>query len=255
VTLFRPCIDLHAGRVKQIVGATLEAGGGPPKTHFETDLPPAHFAGLYRRDGLTGGHVIQLGPGNRDAALEALRAFPGGLAAGGGITPENAVEYLDAGASHVIVTSFLFSGGRFDAERLRAMVRVVGRQRLVLDLSCRAAGGEWIVACDRWRTLTDLHVDVETLNRLACDCDGFLVHAVDAEGRQEGIAEPLVEQLGRWGGGRITYAGGVRRLEDLQRVADLSAGRVDVTVGSALDLFGGAGVRYTDCVAFNRRTA
>jgi phosphoribosylformimino-5-aminoimidazole carboxamide ribotide isomerase len=253
VTLFRPCIDLHAGRVKQIVGATLEAGNGPPQTHFATDLPAAHFASLYRRDGLFGGHVIQLGPGNREAALAALRAFPGGLAVGGGVTSSNAADYLDAGASHVIVTSFLFPEGRFSAERLRELSRAVGRTRLVLDLSCRACDGDWIVTADRWRTWTDLRVDADCLGRLSASCDKFLVHAVDAEGRQEGIAESLVEQLGQWGGSPITYAGGVRSLEDLHRVAALSSGRVDVTVGSALDLFGGHGVRYADCVAFNRR--
>jgi phosphoribosylformimino-5-aminoimidazole carboxamide ribotide isomerase len=253
MTRFRPCIDLHDGRVKQIVGATL--AGGEPRTHFESDRPAAWFAERYRRDRLAGGHVIQLGPGNREAALAALRAFPGGLQAGGGVTPENASDYLDAGASHVIVTSYVLPGGRFSGERLAEMERAVGRARLVLDLSCREREGAWVVCSDGWRTVTDLLVDPATLDRLARHCAEFLVHAVDVEGLQAGICEPLVERLGRWGRCPITYAGGIRSLDDLCRVEALSEGRVDATVGSALDLFGGTGVRYEDCVAFNRRPA
>ncbi|HYF37091.1 MAG TPA: phosphoribosylformimino-5-aminoimidazole carboxamide ribotide isomerase, partial [Prosthecobacter sp.] len=219
-----------------------------------SDRDASWYADLYRRDELPGGHVIMLGPRNEAAARSALAAFPGGLHVGGGIHPGNAAEYLEAGASHVIVTSFLFEkDGRFSETNLQKMIAAAGRERLVIDLSCKAVAGGWTVAMNRWQTLTDLHVTAETLAHLAGQCAEFLIHAVDVEGKCEGIDEPLVAFLGKHSPIPCTYAGGIHRIEDLLRIDELSAGRVDGTVGSALDLFGGHGVRYDECVAFNRR--
>jgi phosphoribosylformimino-5-aminoimidazole carboxamide ribotide isomerase len=250
--MFRPCIDLRGGKVVQIVGGTLTDSGLGTRTNFESDRPASWFASLYRRDGLKGGHVIQLGPGNDTAARDALGAYPGGMQVGGGVTADNAVEWLDAGASHVIVTSWVFREGRLDEERLARLVRVVGRERIVLDLSCRRRDGDYLVATDRWQRLTELKIDAPLLQRLSESCAEFLVHAVDVEGLCKGIDRELVERLAADSRLPTTYAGGARRLEDLEEVTRLSGGRVDLTIGSALDLFGGSGVRYEDCVAFNR---
>lgn len=253
--MFRPCIDLHEGRVKQIVGSTLSDSGAGLRTNFVADRPAAWFAALYRRDGLRGGHVICLGPDNEAAAREALAAYPGGLQLGGGVTADNARAWLEAGASHVIVTSWVFREGQLDWERLRALQRAVGRERLVLDLSCRRREGRYWVMTDRWQRFTELALSRETLEDLAGHCAEFLIHAVEVEGLGQGIDEELVTRLGQWAPCPITYAGGARSLADLERVTELGRGRVDLTIGSALDLFGGQGVRYADCVAFNRRLA
>ena len=256
MTRFRPCIDLHEGKVKQIVGSTLRDDGPGPRVNFVSDRDPAWFAELYRRDGLTGGHVILLGRGNEAAAKAALAAWPGGLQVGGGIRPDNAADYLEAGASHVIVTSHLFeSDGRFSEERLEALVRAAGRERLVIDLSCKATASGWTVAMNRWQTLTDLDVTPASLSHLAGSCAEFLIHAVDVEGKCEGMAEALVRYLAEHSPVPATNAGGIRHLDDLRRLDELSAGRLDGTIGSALDLFGGSGARYEDCVTFNRRHA
>ena len=253
MTKFRPCIDLHGGVVKQIVGSSLK-DDSQPNENFVSSHGAAFYADMYRRDGLTGGHVIMLGPGNELAAKAALLAWPGGLHLGGGIRPDNAAAYIDAGASHVIVTSYIFDeAGRFRPEKLQALVDVVGVDRLVLDLSCKRTVDGWVVAMNRWQTLTDLPVTHEWLNRLSTACGEFLIHAVDVEGKCEGIDEDLVRHLALWGGAPMTYAGGARSLADLHRVQEISSGRVDVTIGSALDIFGGQGVTYADCVAFNRR--
>lgn len=256
MTRFRPCIDLHEGRVKQIVGSSLSDAGAGLKTNFVSDRDAASFAAMYREDELKGGHVIMLGAGNELAARSALSAFPGGLHIGGGVRPENAAAWLEAGASHVIVTSWLFDQqGRFQEKNLDALVAQAGKDRLVIDLSCKATPGGWTVAMNRWQTLTDLVVDRAALDHLASHCAEFLIHAVDVEGKCEGIDEPLVSFLGQWGKLPVTYAGGARSLDDLRRVDALSQGRVDVTIGSALDIFGGSGVKYRDCVEFNRRAA
>ena len=247
---FRPCIDLRGGRVVQIVGSSLR-DDGIPVTNFETEHSPALFARRYREDRLPGGHVIALGPGNREAALEALQAFPGGLQMGGGITPDTALEYLDAGASHVIVTSYIFQEGQLDQERLAALVDVVGRQRLVLDLSCRKRGDDYWVVVDRWQRFTEVPVTEETLARLAESCAEFLVHGVDVEGKRLGIDATLVELLGEWSPIPITYAGGARTLADLELVKTCGRGRVDLSIGSALDLFGGD-LSYEAVVAWQR---
>ncbi|MBM3836717.1 MAG: phosphoribosylformimino-5-aminoimidazole carboxamide ribotide isomerase [Verrucomicrobia bacterium] len=251
--MFRPCIDLHEGKVKQIVGGTL--GGDPSnlRTNFVADRPSAWFAQLYKKDGLQGGHVIMLGPGNDAAAREALAAYPGGLQIGGGITIDNARQYLDAGASHAIVTSWVFRGGKLDQERLNALVAAVGKSRLVLDLSCRRRGEDYFVVTDRWQKFTELTISKQTLERLAGACAEFLIHAVDVEGLCQGIDASLVERLGQWSPIPTTYAGGARSLADLEQVTRLGRDRIDLTIGSALDIFGGTGIRYADAVAFNHR--
>jgi len=252
--MFRPCIDLRNGKVVQIVGGTLTDSGAGTRTNFESERPAGWFARRYREDGLTGGHVISLGPGNEVAAREALGEYPGGLQFGGGVTSENARGWLDAGASHVIVTSWVFREGRLDEHRLRELVALVGRDRLVLDLSCRRRGDDYFVVTDRWQNFTQLAVTAETLNRLSEACAEFLVHAVDVEGLCRGIDTELVIRLAEATPLPTTYAGGASSLADLDWVTQKSQGRIDLTIGSALDLFGGKGVRYADCVAFNRRS-
>jgi phosphoribosylformimino-5-aminoimidazole carboxamide ribotide isomerase len=254
MTRFRPCIDLHQGKVKQIVGGSLRDDGAGPVENFVSNKPPAWFAETFRNDRLTGGHVIKLGPGNDEAAREALAAWPGGLQIGGGITADNAREWLDAGASHVIVTSALFDAeGKFLAETLDQLVKTIGADRLVIDLSCRRMASGWTVAMNRWQTLTDLDVTHATLDRLAPFCAEFLIHAADVEGLCRGIDAELVSLLGNWGKIPVTYAGGAATMDDMLLVESAGQGRVDVTVGSALDLFGGKGVRYDELVAWNRR--
>ena len=254
MTRFRPCIDLHEGKVKQIVGGTLRDDGAGPQENFVSDKAPAWFAETFRADGLTGGHVIKLGAGNDEAARQALAAWPGGMQVGGGISAPNAREWLDAGASHVIVTSALFDNdGRFLTETIGALVKAVGADRLVIDLSCRRMARGWTVAMNRWQTLTELDVTHATLDRLAPFCAEFLIHAADVEGLCRGIDAELVELLGSWGKLPLTYAGGAATMEDVRLVERSGQGRVDVTVGSALDLFGGTGVSYRELVEWNRR--
>lgn len=251
---FRPCIDLHEGRVKQIVGGTLRDDGPGPVENFTADQDAAWFAGKFRDDGLTGGHVIQLGPGNEAAARQALAAWPGGMQIGGGIHAGNAAAWIEAGASHVIVTSWLFEDGlKFSPSRLRELESVTGADRIVIDLSCRKVPGGWAVATNRWQTITDLLVSPAVLDDLAAHCDEFLIHAADVEGLCGGIDRELVEMLGQWGRKPLTYAGGVASMVDLEWIDAHSSGRIDVTVGSALDLFGGKLLRYSDLVAWNRR--
>jgi phosphoribosylformimino-5-aminoimidazole carboxamide ribotide isomerase len=251
--MFRPCIDLHEGKVKQIVGGTLEAGPGKLKTNFVSERSAAWYAELYKRDGLKGGHVVMLGPGNETAARAALEAYPGGLQVGGGINMENARPWLEAGASHVIVTSWIFQNKKLDRERLRTLVSAIGKDRLVLDLSCRRQNGQYRVVTDRFKTFTDLQLNEGTLEELAGSCAEFLVHAVDVEGLCSGIDKELVENLGRWAPIPTTYAGGANSLDDLALVTKLSDGSVDLTIGSALDIFGGRSIRYEDVVAYNHK--
>jgi phosphoribosylformimino-5-aminoimidazole carboxamide ribotide isomerase len=247
---FRPCIDLREGKVVQIVGSTLEREG--TITNFEADERPEYFADLYRQDALDGGHVIQLGPGNQDAAMAALAAYPGGMQIGGGINPDNAASYLDQGASHVIVTSYVFREGRLDDSALEQMVRAVGPDRLVLDLSCREREGDYYVVTDRWQSFTDLVVNGATMSALAASCAEFLVHGVDVEGKRLGIQGALVSLLGEGSPIPVTYAGGARSLDDFEEVDRLGSGRVDLTIGSALDIFGGD-VTYASVVARHRQ--
>jgi phosphoribosylformimino-5-aminoimidazole carboxamide ribotide isomerase len=244
---FRPCIDLHNGKVKQIVGGTLRDDSKGLVENFVSDRDAAYYATLFKKDGLTGGHVIMLGPGNEAAALQALRAYPGGLQIGGGITPENAAFYLEQGASHVIVTSYVFNGGVFNEANLAKIVAVTGKERLALDLSCRKRDGVYYVVTDRWQKFTSFAVTAANLAALAVSCDEFLIHGVDAEGKQQGILSDLVAALGSWTPIPTTYAGGARSLADLDLVNRLGQGKIDLTIGSALDIFGG-GLPYREIV-------
>ncbi len=253
--VFRPCIDLHEGKVKQIVGGTLSDSGSGLKTNFVSERSSSWFAELYKKDSLFGGHIIMLGPGNADAARAALNAFPGGMQIGGGINSDNATSFLEAGASHVIATSWIFREGQIDWDRLKSLTQKIGSKRLVLDLSCRKRGDLYFVVTDRWQKFTQQTITPDVLKELASYCDEFLVHAVDVEGLCRGIDEELVVKLAKASPIPVTYAGGARLLKDLQTVTDLSQGLVDLTIGSALDIFGGTGVRYVDVVQFNKEMA
>lgn len=243
---FRPCIDIHNGKVKQIVGGSLTDKDDAAKENFVTEQEADYFADLYRQSGLRGGHVILLNPvsspfyeATRDQALRALAAYPGGLQVGGGITPQNAEFFLNAGASHVIVTSYVFREGRIDYDRLNEMKKAVGRERLVLDVSCKKRAESYVVVTDRWQKETAEEVNEELLNTLSAYCDEFLIHAVDVEGKENGIERELADMLGTYEGIPITYAGGVHSFEDLQLLKELGRNRINVTIGSALDIFGG----------------
>lgn len=252
MTAFRPCIDLHQGKVKQIVGGTLTDAGVGLQTNFVSPHDADWFAGLYRKDGLKGGHIIMLGSGNETEALKALKAWPGGMQIGGGLDETNVVPWLEAGASHVIVTSWLFPEGRLSLDRLERLSGLAGRERLVVDLSCRRRGDAWFVATNRWQTVTDVRIDASLLESLAGLCAELLIHAADVEGRQQGMDWDLVRLLAGISPLPTTYAGGARDLADLDRLEQESGGRLDLSIGSALDIFGGKLVRYADCAAWNR---
>lgn len=253
---FRPCIDIHNGQVKQIVGGSLREESRETVVNFVSEQDAAFYAGLYKGMGLPGGHVILLNPigsafyeKTKEQALAALRTFPGGLQAGGGITPGNAKEFLQAGASHVIVTSYVFREGRIHYDRLDELVRTVGREHLVLDVSCRRIGEEYRIVTDRWQKVTRETVTDQLLDRLAEYCSEFLVHAVDVEGKAEGIEQELVKELGKWGTLPVTYAGGVRDFRDLCLLKELGNNRLNVTIGSSLDLFGGE-MSFKEMIAY-----
>lgn len=248
---FRPCIDIHNGRVKQIVGSSLADAGNRARENFVSARGAEEYALFYREKGIRGGHIILLNPASSEyyeatkaQAVRALHAYPGGLQIGGGINDRNAEFFLDAGASHVIVTSFVFREGRIDMGNLERMCRAVGRERLVLDLSCRRRDGAYYIVTDRWQRFTDEVICPDTLDMLSGYCDEFLIHAVDVEGKNQGIEQPLVEMLGGWLSGRgateVTYAGGVHSYGDIDLLKRLGGNRIHVTIGSALDIFGGA---------------
>lgn len=244
---FRPCIDIHNGKVKQIVGGSLCDEGNRAKENFVSELTAASYARLYRDKNQKGGHIILLNPQGsqffektKKQALEALSVYPGGLQVGGGITPANAEEYLSAGASHVIVTSYVFKDGRLHFERLKELVGAVGKKQLVLDLSCRKKDHSYFIVTDRWQKYTDVMLNRDSLKELAAYCDEFLIHAVDVEGKANGIEEELAALIGENCNIPVTYAGGVHSFEDLKKLKELGKGKIDVTIGSALDLFGGS---------------
>ena len=244
---FRPCIDIHNGKVKQIVGGSLKDEGNQASTNFMSELDAAWYARQYQKDHLKGGHIILLNPvgseyyeATKKQAMGALAAYPGGMQIGGGITADNAQEYLDSGASHVIVTSYVFQDGIFHEERLQKLVNAVGKEHVVLDLSCRRKDGKFYVVTDRWQKFTELALSHKVLNELSKYCDEFLIHAVDVEGKARGIEQELVKFIGNYTGNPITYAGGVHSMEDLYLLKKLGQNRMNVTIGSALDLFGGS---------------
>lgn len=253
---FRPCIDIHNGKVKQIVGGSLLDKGNKAEENFVSEQTAAFFAGLYRDKGLKGGHIILLNPPSsefyektKSQALAALREYPGGLMVGGGITPDNAKEYLNAGASHVIVTSYVFKDGRLHYDRLKEMKKAVSKERLVLDLSCRKKDNAYYIVTDRWQKYTEVILDGNTLSELSSFCDEFLIHAVDVEGKAQGIEEDVASLLGKECSIPVTYAGGVHSFEDLEKLRLLGRGKVDVTIGSALDLFGGS-MKFDEVLKF-----
>jgi phosphoribosylformimino-5-aminoimidazole carboxamide ribotide isomerase len=251
---FRPCIDLHMGKVKQIVGSTLnEENPEGLQENFTADKPSNWFAELYKNDNLRGGHIIQLGPGNEEAATEALAAWPGGMQIGGGINLDNCCQWLDRGASHVIVTSCVFKNGQVDYEYLDRLVAKIGGKRLVLDLSCRKKGDNYYIVTDRWQKFTDVVIEPSILEEFGSKCDEFLVHAADVEGKCQGIEVDLVEKLASWVTRPTTYAGGIKDLSDLESIQSLGRGQLDATVGSALDIFGGSGISYKEVVLFHEK--
>ncbi len=243
---FRPCIDIHNGKVKQIVGSSLKDEGDVAKDNFVSSKDAAFYARMYREQGFSGGHIILLNPvdspyyeGTKRQAIEALKGAPGTLQIGGGITADNAMEFLDAGATHVIVTSYVFKNGRINYTNLKKLVKAVGKERIVLDLSCKAAEDGYYIVTDRWQKMTAVKLSEEVLDELSQYCDEFLVHAADVEGKQNGIEENVARILGDWGKSPITYAGGVKDISDIEKLRKIGKGRIDVTVGSALDIFGG----------------
>ena len=244
---FRPCIDIHNGKVKQIVGGTLKDTENQAKENFISEQDAAFYARLYQKERIRGGHIILLNPAGseyyeatKQQAMEALAAYPKGLQVGGGITAENAQEFLLAGASHVIVTSYVFRDGRIHYENLHKIKQAVGKEHLVLDLSCRKRDGAYYIVTDRWQKFTEEVIREELLDELAGFCDEFLIHAVDVEGKASGIETELAEYLGNWGKIPVTYAGGVGSFSDLEQLKRLGKNKLNVTIGSALDLFGGS---------------
>jgi phosphoribosylformimino-5-aminoimidazole carboxamide ribotide isomerase len=246
---FRPCIDIHQGKVKQIVGDTFNEKNQNVVENFVSQYDSAHYASVFKKDGLTGGHIIMLGDGNHDAAIQALKEYPQGLQIGGGITSENASLYLENGASHVIVTSYIFDNGELNMDRLNKIVSEIGKEKLVIDLSCKEKNGKWFVVTNKWTKFSNLEINESTINEIEKYCDEFLIHAVDVEGKRTGIQENLVQHLSKLVSIPTTYAGGVRSIKDLETFYQLSDGKLDITIGSSLDLFGGD-LAYNEVVDF-----
>lgn len=256
---FRPCIDIHNGKVKQIIGSTLKDKGDSAAENFVSEKDAGYYADLYKKNHLTGGHIILLNSKDsmyyedtKRQAVKALAEFKNGMQVGGGITDENAMEFIEAGASHVIITSFVFKDGRVDYENLKKISSRVGKERLVLDLSCRSRNGRYYVVTDRWQKFTDEEVNEVLLDKLSAYCDEYLIHAVDVEGKNAGIDKELVKMLGTWNGISMTYAGGIRSMEDIEKLETYSDGRIDFTIGSALDIFGGS-LKFNDIVKIMKK--
>ena len=255
---FRPCIDIHNGSVKQIVGGSLADKGDFAVDNFVSEYDGAYYANLYKKYDLSGGHIIILNPegsphyeADLQQAFSALGAWQGGLQIGGGINDENAAMFLDKGASHVIVTSFVFRDGQVAWENLEKLVGAVGKERLVLDLSCRARDGKYYIVTDRWQKFTDVELNEKTLEMLSGYCDEFLVHAADVEGKAKGIQDDVASLLGEFSPVAATYAGGISGFDDLEKLKALGRERIDFTVGSALDIFGGS-MSFERTAAFGR---
>lgn len=243
---FRPCIDIHNGKVKQIVGASLQDEGDIAVENFVSERDADFFADFYAEKGQTGGHVIMLNSvdseyyeATKEQAIKALHAYPNGLQIGGGINASNAAYFISEGASHVIVTSFAFSNGVINYDNLEALKAAVGAEHIVLDISCKKKGDDYFVVTDRWQNFTDEKIDMELLSKLSEYADEFLIHAAHVEGKEAGIDEELIELLSEWDGIPITYAGGIADYDDIIDIRNISRGRINVTIGSALDLFGG----------------
>lgn len=244
---FRPCIDIHNGKVKQIVGGSLKDEGNKAKENFVSEFDASYFANLYKKENLKGAHVIMLNAADSEyyeatkaQAMLAIRTYPGALQVGGGITAENAKEYIGNGADKVIVTSYVFKDGEIQYENLKKLIEAVGKEHIVLDLSCRKKNDKFFIVTDRWQKFTNVEVTYKVLDELSAYCSEFLIHAVDVEGKQQGIDTELIAYLGAWDGIPITYAGGIHTYENIQTIDRLGQGKIHVTVGSALDLFGGS---------------
>lgn len=244
---FRPCIDIHNGKVKQIVGGSLLDEGNQAQENFVAEQDASFYARMYRESNIRGGHIILLNKSGTpyydedvQQARMALAEYPGGLQIGGGITAENAKDFLDMGASHVIVTSYVFRDGRVDYDRLCALSDVVGRKRLVLDLSCRKRENQYYIVTDRWQKFTEEIISKETIEKLQDYADEFLVHAVDVEGKANGVEKELVQKLAEYAKIPVTYAGGVGSYKDIEMIRNLGKSKLNVTIGSALDIFGGS---------------
>ncbi len=242
----RPCIDIHNGKVKQIVGESLRDARDQAKENFVAENDAVWFGEYFNKYRLTGGHIILLNGKDspyfettKQAALSVLSAYPGAWQIGGGVNEQNAPSYIEAGASHVIVTSYVFHDGEPDMDRLHALVDSIGKHRLVLDLSCKRQGEDYYLVTDRWQRMTGIRVDIPLLEKFSAYCDEFLIHGADAEGKKAGIEEELVSMLGKWNGAKITYAGGIGNIEDIGKVKELGHTRLDLTIGSALSVFGG----------------
>ena len=251
---FRPCIDIHNGKVKQIVGGSLTDVQDQASENFVSEQDASFYADLYKKAGIKGGHVILLNSydspyyeATKEQALLALRTYPKGLQIGGGVNPDNAGEYLNAGASHVIVTSYVFKDGKISWKNLNRMKDTVGKENLVLDLSCRKKDGKYYIVTDRWQKFTEVIVTLETMEELGNYCDEFLVHAVDVEGKARGVETELAALLGAYRGNPVTYAGGVGSVSDIEDLRKYGKDRLDVTVGSALYLFGGR-IPFTELI-------
>lgn len=244
---FRPCIDIHNGAVKQIVGGSLKDKDNFAVDNFVSELDGAYYGRLYKSYGLSGGHIIILNPegsefyeADKQQAFKALESYEGGLQIGGGINDKNAGQFLDKGASHVIVTSFVFKGGIVNFDNLARLEKAIGKDKLVLDLSCRKRDGEYYIVTDRWQKFTDTKLDAKTIDMLSGHCDEFLIHAVDAEGKANGIIKDIAVSMGEYCNVPSTYAGGISCYDDLKKLLEYGRGRIDFTVGSALDIFGGS---------------
>ncbi len=243
---FRPCIDIHNGKVKQIVGSSLKDEGNEAKENFVSHKDASYYANLYKEHNIKGAHVIMLNAidsefyeATKQQAMLAISTYPNSLQVGGGINAQNASEYIEKGADKVIVTSYAFKNGEIQYENLDNLVNAVGKEHIVLDLSCKKRDGKYYIVTDRWTKFTKVEVNYEALETLSKYCSEFLIHAVDVEGKQSGIDENLIQYLGQWNGVPITYAGGIHTYEDIEKIAKLSHGTIHITVGSALDLFGG----------------
>ena len=254
---FRPCIDIHNGAVKQIVGGSLKDAGNAAVENYISRQDADYYATMYKKDGLTGGHIILLNPpaseyydATKAQALKALHAYPGGMQIGGGITAENAAEYLEKGASHVIVTSYVFQDGQVRYDRLDRLKKAVGKEHLVLDLSCRRCEDGYYIVTDRWQKFTNVKITADTLDMLSDYCDEYLIHAVDVEGKASGIEMHIAKLLGDWGRIPVTYAGGIASFDDLDKLRALGKSRIDFTIGSALDIFGGH-MKYQDVLQYS----
>jgi phosphoribosylformimino-5-aminoimidazole carboxamide ribotide isomerase len=253
---FRPCIDIHNGQVKQIVGGSLKDENDQAKENFVSQQDAGFYADLYKRSQISGGHIILLNPesspyyeATKTQAKLALRTYEGGLQIGGGINNENAIEYLDAGATHVIVTSFVFKNGEINYDNLKKMVDKVGKQHLVLDVSCRKKGDDYYIVTDRWQKFTNVILQEQVFEQLSDYCDEFLIHAVDVEGKASGIEEKLATMMGNANTLPMTYAGGISSMDDLGKLKTLGKEKLDFTIGSALDIFGGK-LKFEDVVNY-----